>query len=1495
MTHNSLKEYGKVVGYFLFIIIILIPNFSFANQCSKDGYTVLTLNGVLTNDSGAKENSENLKKVLPTAQNNQKIKIDYLLNPSHMGGALDFAQAFAQGFFHAQSDYDLVEMMKDASNKITTEKVLLVGHSQGNFYANDFYAKVAGKDGGIPKESIRVYAVGTPANNVAGRFTLSKTDYITSDTDKAIAGVAGTVFNILPANIHIDLQPDDDFWGHDFAKVYLKYKANEIVANIQSSLDKLKTNNIQNENTPCMNPPAITLMHKIEGVALLFADHPVDTTLSGADFVATGAYNTSLAIGNTTINIATTITSSISSLAQSIFSNPKNLAVNNTATVIDAEDQSTDTPQNTAQNNAPEPTNIPASPARVVLAGSEKKTEALLPSTPIMEATSSFNSAEARLPQTTQDSTSTTTEETPPYNPSIISPSVVRQDLVTTPPSAPLLNQGGDKGGLSSTNSNTSTATQNLYPNLLPGGGGRPAAELPAAEIDENEANPDESSATDSTQDNVGTETPTCVSPKVLNGTGDVCVDPVIEDTTPPVITILGNNPETIEVGNAYTDAGATALDDVDGDITANVVIVNPVDVNTIADYTITYNVKDAAKNPATQVARLVHVVAPPPPPLLTVTIDKNTTLSPGEYNYDNLIITNNAILTLEGDPLSSNSFKGVKIFAVNLTIDPGSSISADQKGYGSNQGPGVSAEDSIGASYGGISRGGSATSIYGSVTHPTDLGSGGYDFGGGAIRLIVSDTFTDNGIVSSNANLSGSGGSVYVTAKNMAGNGILRANGGGLLASGYFKSPGGGGRIALYYETSSFSGTTEAKGGCGSYDGWSKVCATDGTIGFFETINNNLYVNNYWQFRQADAPFSFNNIYISNGAKAVSEDNVKITAKNIILNKNSSFTLADNQILNIPTITIDGGSTLTLSGKENITVDTLTIIGNSIVTIIPERILSLTIPNLNIEIGSSISADAKGYGPNQGPGVSAEDSIGASYGGISRGGSATSIYGSVTHPTDLGSGGYDFGGGAIRLIVSDTFTDNGIVSSNANLSGSGGSVYVTAKNMAGNGILRANGGGLLASGYFKSPGGGGRIALYYETSSFSGTTEAKGGCGSYDGWSKVCAKNGTVGLFDTVNNNLLVDTFWAFQKNDSPFNLNHIVLTGAEVLINDGAEITANDIVLKKSSILTLSGSEIINADSFLVTDNSTVTVVPEQILYLKIPNITVNSGSVISADTKGYVVGPGSPDAFYEAGASYGGKGGGITAKPSYGSEMAPTDFGSGTESRRGGGAIRLIVDNNLQNDGIISVNGNGDRVSGGSIYITANKINGNGAFQAKGGDSGWSYGSIGGAGGRIAIYYQTSNFSGTTNVLGGTYCFYGCAPAAEAGTVKMIDTSIPPSPAPDDVATQLKIITSPQTISADTASDVITVESQNKSGVSIKVASTTHVNLSSSSATGLFASSPASGPCNGDWTKIQITISTGDAHRSFCYKDNMSGTPVITISADGLSSDSQVLIVN
>lgn len=79
-------------------------------------------------------------------------------------------------------------------------------------------------------------------------------------------------------------------------------------------------------------------------------------------------------------------------------------------------------------------------------------------------------------------------------------------------------------------------------------------------------------------------------------------------DVTAPVITITGDNPATVECGTGYTDAGATASDDRDGDVTGNIVPTNTVDANTPGSYTVTYDVVDAAGNAASAV-RNVEVV----------------------------------------------------------------------------------------------------------------------------------------------------------------------------------------------------------------------------------------------------------------------------------------------------------------------------------------------------------------------------------------------------------------------------------------------------------------------------------------------------------------------------------------------------------------------------------------------------------------------------------------------------------------------------------------------------------------------------------------------------------------------------------------------------------------------------------------------------------------------------------------------------------------------
>ncbi|HEX7080499.1 MAG TPA: immunoglobulin-like domain-containing protein [Gammaproteobacteria bacterium] len=77
---------------------------------------------------------------------------------------------------------------------------------------------------------------------------------------------------------------------------------------------------------------------------------------------------------------------------------------------------------------------------------------------------------------------------------------------------------------------------------------------------------------------------------------------------SPPVLTLNGDSTITITVGETYDDAGASAVDDVDGDLTSLIVVDNPVDTNVIGRYSVTYDVVDSAGN-VTTATRTVEVV----------------------------------------------------------------------------------------------------------------------------------------------------------------------------------------------------------------------------------------------------------------------------------------------------------------------------------------------------------------------------------------------------------------------------------------------------------------------------------------------------------------------------------------------------------------------------------------------------------------------------------------------------------------------------------------------------------------------------------------------------------------------------------------------------------------------------------------------------------------------------------------------------------------------
>ncbi len=73
------------------------------------------------------------------------------------------------------------------------------------------------------------------------------------------------------------------------------------------------------------------------------------------------------------------------------------------------------------------------------------------------------------------------------------------------------------------------------------------------------------------------------------------------KDETPPEINILGDNPIIAPLGVNYVDPGATAYDDIDGDITSYIYTDNNLNTSILGNYYYSYNVTDFSGNETTK------------------------------------------------------------------------------------------------------------------------------------------------------------------------------------------------------------------------------------------------------------------------------------------------------------------------------------------------------------------------------------------------------------------------------------------------------------------------------------------------------------------------------------------------------------------------------------------------------------------------------------------------------------------------------------------------------------------------------------------------------------------------------------------------------------------------------------------------------------------------------------------------------------------------------
>ncbi|MEE9332121.1 MAG: immunoglobulin-like domain-containing protein [Methylophilaceae bacterium] len=145
-----------------------------------------------------------------------------------------------------------------------------------------------------------------------------------------------------------------------------------------------------------------------------------------------------------------------------------------------------------------------------------------------------------------------------------------------------------------------------------------------------------------------------------------------VADKTPPVISLIGGNSLNVEQGSIYTDAGATAVDNIDGNISSNIIKAGDA-INTNAsvgtNFTITYNISDAAGNAATQITRMVAITAKVPDttdPVITLKGENTVQVIEGSNYVDAGATANDdrdgnitAKIIVAGDTVNTNASTG--------------------------------------------------------------------------------------------------------------------------------------------------------------------------------------------------------------------------------------------------------------------------------------------------------------------------------------------------------------------------------------------------------------------------------------------------------------------------------------------------------------------------------------------------------------------------------------------------------------------------------------------------------------------------------------------------------------------------------------------------------------------------------------------------------------------------------------------------------------------
>ena len=571
-----------------------------------------------------------------------------------------------------------------------------------------------------------------------------------------------------------------------------------------------------------------------------------------------------------------------------------------------------------------------------------------------------------------------------------------------------------------------------------------------------------------------------------------------------------------------------------------------------------------------------------------------------------------------------------------NFTVGAKAVVEANLSGFRKEQGPGKTG--SRGATHGGSDNGYYAgnsaspeTNHYGSVRHPVTQGSGAvYSVGGGALELSADGAFALDGALEADGGsylyYTGSGGSVFVTAATLTGTGHVYACGYCTTASA-----GAGGRLAFVQTGAGatfdgFTGTLRCYGNSGH--------SNPGTI-YWETPadkekggvleirgRNSLSVDNrgyYTMLVNTGEDFTFDTLVLTNKVKFAIGPGVTLKANRIVSNTTNNRLVLLGGKLVVPdgyaltnvilrndyypsAVGTPAGATGTnlLAKGATFTIDRRIDFDGTFRMLSGAKVnhtaaassdadlfrADFTAREFVLDSGATVDLTALGYPAASGPGKPTDDtktSRGGSHGGLAHDVGSIQVYGSITRPVTLGSGGLNgIGGGATHIVVSGRSVIDGTIAASGQAnkySGAGGSVWLETGTLEGasTGVISANG-GKGSDGYEFYAGAGGRVAVTLtepgaDFSQYQGAIRAKGAVANVtDNKVKTyyAAGNGTVYLRkggETETEGTLIVDGDATCVNDDNFTditmdvtentVGHVVITnGGNLRVRKGARL---------------------------------------------------------------------------------------------------------------------------------------------------------------------------------------------------------------------------------------------------------------------------------------------------------------------------------------------------